>query len=50
MAMESAWRLVGGIVGLAAGAAKHAVWYVRYQVGGITRDQPERADEERGGS
>ena len=38
MAMETAWKLVGGVVGLVTGAAKHAVWYVRYQVEGVTRD------------
>ena len=40
MAMEAALKLVGGMVGLVAGAARHAVWYVRYQVEGVTRDHP----------
>jgi hypothetical protein len=39
MAMESARKLVGGALGLVTGAAKHALWYLRYQVDGITRDQ-----------
>ena len=30
-------------MGVLAGAARHAVWYLRYQVEGITHDQPERA-------
>jgi hypothetical protein len=38
MAMESARKLVGGVIGVVTGAAKHAVWYVRYQVEGVTRD------------
>jgi hypothetical protein len=39
MAMGSALKLAGGVVGLVAGAARHAVWYVRYQLDGLTRDQ-----------
>jgi hypothetical protein len=34
-----------GTVGLVAGAAKHALWYLRYQVEGVTRENdpaPER--------
>ena len=42
MAMDSAWKLVGGVVGAVAGVAKHAVWYLRYQVGGVTRDRSDR--------
>ena len=41
MAMGSARKLAGGIVGLVAGAARHAVWYLRYQVEGVTRDDPD---------
>jgi hypothetical protein len=26
------------VLGVVTGAAKHAVWYVRYQVEGVTRD------------
>jgi len=26
------------VLGAVAGAAKHAVWYLRYQVEGVTRD------------
>ena len=39
MAMEAARKVVGGILGVAAGAARHAVWYLRYQVEGITHDR-----------
>jgi hypothetical protein len=39
MPMESARKLVGGAIGLIAGVARHAVWYLRYQVDGVTRDQ-----------
>jgi hypothetical protein len=42
MAMGAARKLVGGILGMATGAAKHAVWYLRYQVEGVTRDHPDR--------
>lgn len=38
MAMDAARKLVGGAIGLIAGAARHAVWYVRYQLDGQTRD------------
>jgi hypothetical protein len=38
MAMDGARKLVGGVLVAMAGAAKHAVWYVRYQVEGVTRD------------
>ena len=38
MAMGSARKLLGGAVGLVAGAARHAVWYLRYQLDGQTRD------------
>jgi hypothetical protein len=38
MAMGSARKVVGGAIGLVTGAAKHAVWYLRYQVEGATRD------------
>ena len=41
MAMGAARKLVGGAIGLVAGAASHVVWYLRYQVEGITRDQPD---------
>ena len=47
MAMDSAWKLVGGLATAVAGVARHAVWYVRYQVEGVTRDQPERTADER---
>jgi hypothetical protein len=48
MAMESARKLVGSLVGVVAGAAKHAVWYVRYQVEGVPRDKPNRAPDDPG--
>jgi len=38
--VESARKLVGDVLGVVTGAAKHAVWYVRYQVEGVTRDDP----------
>jgi len=41
MAMDAARKLVGGVLGVMTGAAKHAVWYVRYQVEGRTRDHPD---------
>jgi hypothetical protein len=47
MAMESARKLVGGLIGAAASAARHAVWYVRYQVEGVTHDHDDRAREDR---
>jgi hypothetical protein len=40
MVMEGARKLVGGVLGLALGAARHALWYVAYQVEGVTRDDP----------
>jgi len=49
MAMDTAWKLVGGIVGVVTGAAKHAVWYLRYQVEGVARDRPEGPQDQRGG-
>ena len=48
MAMETAWKLVGGIVGAVTGIARHAVWYVRYQVEGVTRDNTRETSDERG--
>jgi hypothetical protein len=36
--VEGARKLVGGVLGVVTGAAKHAVWYLRYQVEGQTRD------------
>jgi hypothetical protein len=45
MAMDGARKLVGGVVSVVTGAAKHAVWYVRYQVEGVTRDDtPQQED------
>ena len=42
---------MGGVLGVVTGAAKHAVWYVRYQVEGVTRDDDadrrDAADEHR---
>jgi hypothetical protein len=38
MAMESARKVVGDVLGAVSGAARHAVWYLRYQVEGVTRD------------
>ena len=38
--VDTAWKLVGGVVGAVTGAAKHAVWYLRYQVEGVARDDP----------
>ncbi len=43
--VESAWKLVGGVVGAVAGAAKHAVWYLHYQVEGVPRDESERRSD-----
>jgi hypothetical protein len=40
MAMDAARKLVGGVIGLVAGAAKHAAWYLRYQLDGEARDDP----------
>ena len=40
MAMEAARKVVGGVLGAVTGAAKHAVWYLRYQVEGVTRSHP----------
>jgi hypothetical protein len=34
----AARKLMGGMLAVAAGAARHAVWYLRYQVEGQTRD------------
>ena len=48
MAMDTARKLVGGLVGAVAGAAKHAVWYLRYQVEGVTHDDPKRAPDDSG--
>jgi hypothetical protein len=42
MAMQSVRKLVGGVIGVVAGATRHAVWYVRYQLDGRTRDPPRR--------
>jgi len=42
--VESARKLVGGVLGAVTGAAKHAVWYVRYQVEGVTRDDSPREE------
>ena len=42
MAMGAARKLLGGAVGLVAGAAKHAIWYLRYQLDGETRDHHHR--------
>ena len=47
MSMQSAWKLVGGVAGVVAGVARHAVWYVRYQIGGTTQDSPEEPAGER---
>jgi hypothetical protein len=44
--VQSARKVVGGVVGLVTGAARHAVWYVRYQLEGQTREQDERAADE----
>ena len=41
MAMGAARKLVGGAIGLMAGAARHAVWYLRYQLDGETHDDDE---------
>jgi hypothetical protein len=38
-------KLIGGAleaVGVAAGLARHVIWYVSYQLDGTTRDQPPR--------
>lgn len=45
MAMGAARKLVGGVAGLVADAARHAFWYLRYQAEGLTRDQPERVND-----
>jgi hypothetical protein len=47
MPMPSARKVIGGAVGLVASAACHALWYVRYQVEGHTRDQDARPADER---
>jgi hypothetical protein len=44
MAMDAARKLVGGAIGFITGAARHAVWYLRYQLDGQTRDE-ERSTE-----
>jgi hypothetical protein len=46
MAMQSARKVLGGVAGLVTSAACHALWYVRYQLEGATRDQDERAADE----
>ena len=38
MPIGFARKLVGGTVGIATTATKHVVWYVRYHLEGITRD------------
>jgi len=45
--VEAARKLVGGVFGLVTGAARHAIWYVAYQVEGVTRDgsEPPAEDE-----
>jgi hypothetical protein len=39
MAMDAARKVVGGVLVAVTGAARHAVWYLRYQVDGVTRDE-----------
>ena len=48
--MDAARKLVGGVLVAMAGAAKHAVWYVRYQVEGHTREDNDASpvDDKRG--
>jgi hypothetical protein len=48
MAMGVARKLAGGVLGLVAAGARHAVWYVRYQLDGATRDQPPGRDRDAG--
>ena len=38
MAMGAARKLVGGAIGRRGRGREHAVWYLRYQVEGVTRD------------
>jgi hypothetical protein len=44
--VEAARKVVGGVLGAVTGAAKHAVWYLRYQVEGVTRDDAPPAEDE----
>jgi hypothetical protein len=46
MAMLSARKVLGGTVGLVTSVACHALWYVRYQLEGQTRDQNVRTADE----
>jgi hypothetical protein len=47
MAMESARKLMGGVLAVVVDGARHAVWYLRYQVDGSTRDE-EPPEEDNG--
>jgi hypothetical protein len=44
--VEAARKVVGGVLGAVTGAAKHAVWYLRYQTEGLTRDDSPPGDDE----
>jgi hypothetical protein len=44
--VEAARKVVGGVLGAVTGAAKHAVWYLRYQTEGLTRDDSPPAEDE----
>jgi hypothetical protein len=44
--VQSARKVLGGVVGLVTSAASHAVWYVRYQLEGQTRDQDQAVADE----
>jgi hypothetical protein len=46
MAMWSARKVLGGAVGVVTSVACHALWYVRYQLEGQTRDQEVRTADE----
>ncbi len=46
MAMEVARKVVGGVLVAVTGAARHAVWYLRYQVDRVPRDDPPSAPED----
>ena len=38
------------MLGLVTGAARHAIWYVAYQVEGVTRSDPPRDRDDGNGS
>jgi hypothetical protein len=44
--VEAARKVVGEVLGVVTGAARHAVWYLRYQTEGLTRDDSSPDDGE----